>query len=181
MRWGAEVYHALKSVLKTGGHATGLGDEGGFAPDLPGTRAALDLIAEAVDKAGFTLGRDVALALDVAATELFADGATPSRARSSPRRSSTAVYAELVGDYPLVSIEDPLDENDWDGWIALTTELGAKVQIVGDDLFVTNPERLEEGITRGAANALLVKVNQIGTLSETLDAVPWRTARATGA
>jgi enolase len=171
LRWGAEVYHALKSVLKKAGHATGLGDEGGFAPDLAGTRAALDLIGEAVDRAGFTLGRDVALALDVAATELFDAGVYGFEGRKLSAAELTSFYGELVGDYPLVSIEDPLSEDDWDGWIALTGELGGKVQIVGDDLFVTNPERLEEGITRGAANALLVKVNQIGTLSETLDAV----------
>jgi enolase len=171
LRWGAEVYQALKSVLKANGQATGLGDEGGFAPDLAGTRAALDTIAAAVDKAGFTLGRDVALALDVAATELFSEGVYSYEGRKLSSQEFGAVYAELVRDYPLVSIEDPLDEDDWDGWIALTSQVGSKVQIVGDDLFVTNPERLEEGITRGAANALLVKVNQIGTLSETLDAV----------
>jgi enolase len=171
LRWGAEVYQALKSVLKADGQATGLGDEGGFAPDLPGTRAALDTIARAVDKAGFTLGRDIALALDVAATELFDAGVYSYEGRKLSATEFATVYGELVRDYPLVSIEDPLSEDDWDGWIALTGELGAKVQIVGDDLFVTNPERLEEGITRGAANALLVKVNQIGTLSETLDAV----------
>ena len=171
LRWGAEVYHALKGVLKADGLATGLGDEGGFAPDLPGTRAALDTIAAAVDKAGFTLGRDVALALDVAANELYSEGSYTYEGRKLSAAELTAVYGELVRDYPLVSLEDPLFEDDWDGWIALTTELGAQVQVVGDDLFVTNPERLEEGITRGAANALLVKVNQIGTLSETLDAV----------
>jgi enolase len=171
LRWGAEVYHSLKSVLKSGGHATGLGDEGGFAPDLAGTRAALDLIADAVDKAGFTLGRDIALALDVAANELYSEGVYSYEGRKLSAAELTAAYGELVDAYPLVSLEDPLYENDWDGWIALTTELGTKVQVVGDDLFVTNPERLEEGITRGAANALLVKVNQIGTLSETLDAV----------
>jgi enolase len=170
LRWGAEVYQALKGVLKADGQATGLGDEGGFAPDLPGTRSALDLIARAVDKAGFTLGRDIALALD-AATELFSEGVYSYEGRKLSSAEFGAVYAELVRDYPLVSIEDPLDEDDWDGWIALTAAVGSKVQIVGDDLFVTNPERLEEGITRGAANALLVKVNQIGTLSETLDAV----------
>ena len=171
LRWGAEVYHALKSVLKAEGQATGLGDEGGFAPDLAGTTAALDLIAKAVDKAGFTLGRDIVLALDVAATEFFSEGVYSYEGRKLSSEDFAAVYADLVRDYPLVSIEDPLSEDDWEGWIALTSQLGTKVQIVGDDLFVTNPERLEEGITRGAANALLVKVNQIGTLSETLDAV----------
>jgi enolase len=171
LRWGAEVYHSLKSVLKKAGHATGLGDEGGFAPDLAGTRAALDLITDAVGQAGFTVGRDVAFALDVAATELFDAGVYSFEGKKLSSAEYATFYAELVGDYPLVSIEDPLSEDDWEGWIALTEQIGQKVQIVGDDLFVTNPERLEEGITRGAANALLVKVNQIGTLSETLDAV----------
>ena len=171
LRWGAEVYHALKSVLKAEGQATGLGDEGGFAPDLPGTVAALDVIARAVQAAGFTLGRDVVLALDVAATEFFSEGVYAYEGRKLSSAELGAVYAELVAGYPLVSIEDPLAEDDWDGWVGLTEQLGARVQLVGDDLFVTNPERLEEGITRGAANALLVKVNQIGTLSETLDAV----------
>ncbi len=171
LRWGCEVYQALKSVLKTRGLATGLGDEGGFAPDLPGTRAALDLIAEAVEKTGYTLGRDIALALDVAATEFHSDGVYAYEGRKLGSDELSAVYAELIGAYPLVSIEDPLSEDDWDGWVALTEAIGGGVQIVGDDLFVTNPERLEEGINRGAANALLVKVNQIGTLSETLDAV----------
>jgi len=171
LRWGAEVYQALKSVLKSKGLATGLGDEGGFAPDLPGTRAALDLIGEAVQKAGYQLGRDIALALDVAATEFFSDGVYSYEGKKFSAEELSAVYAELVGAYPLVSIEDPLSEDDWDGWVALTTSIGDKVQLVGDDLFVTNPERLEDGIARGAANALLVKVNQIGTLSETLDAV----------
>jgi enolase len=171
LRWGAEVYHALKAVLKADGQATGLGDEGGFAPDLPGTAAALDVIARAVERAGFALGRDVVLALDVAATEFFTDGAYAYEGRKLSSAELSGVYAELVAGYPLVSIEDPLAEDDWDGWVALTDRLGDRVQLVGDDLFVTNPERLEDGITRGAANALLVKVNQIGTLSETLDAV----------
>ena len=171
LRWGAEVYHALKSVLKTNGLPTGLGDEGGFAPDLPANTDALDLIATAVDKAGYTLGRDIALALDVAATEFFADGVYTFERSARNAEQMIAYYAELLDAYPLVSIEDPLAEDDWDGWTRLTAELGDRVQIVGDDLFVTNPERLEEGITRGVANALLVKVNQIGTLSETLDAV----------
>ncbi|MBW0136570.1 phosphopyruvate hydratase [Pseudonocardia petroleophila] len=171
LRWGAEVYASLKSVLKAKGLATGLGDEGGFAPDLPGTRAALDLIAEAVEKTGYTLGRDIVLALDVAATEFHSDGVYSYEGRKLSSAQLSDVYAELIGAYPLVSIEDPLDEDDWEGWVGLTSAIGDKVQIVGDDLFVTNPERLEEGIARGAANALLVKVNQIGTLSETLDAV----------
>ncbi|QJY45043.1 phosphopyruvate hydratase [Pseudonocardia broussonetiae] len=171
LRWGAEVYASLKSVLKAKGLATGLGDEGGFAPDLPGTRAALDLIAEAVEKTGYTLGRDIVLALDVAATEFHSDGVYSYEGRKLTSAQMSDAYAELIGAYPLVSIEDPLDEDDWEGWVQLTSAIGDKVQIVGDDLFVTNPERLEEGIARGAANALLVKVNQIGTLSETLDAV----------
>jgi enolase len=171
LRWGAEVYQALKSVLKAKGLATGLGDEGGFAPDLPGTRAALDLIGEAVEKTGYQLGRDIALALDVAATEFHSDGVYSYEGKKLSSQELSEVYADLVQAYPLVSIEDPLSEDDWDGWVALTAAIGNRVQLVGDDLFVTNPERLEDGITRGAANALLVKVNQIGTLSETLDAV----------
>jgi len=171
LRWGAEVYHALKSVLKEKGLSTGLGDEGGFAPDVAGTDEALDLIAVAVGKAGFTLGSDIALALDVAATEFHsAEGYTfEGSVRTAEQMAS--FYADLIKAHPLVSIEDPLSEDDWDGWVALTSQVGEQIQIVGDDLFVTNPERLEDGIARGAANALLVKVNQIGTLSETLDAV----------
>ncbi|KRE30917.1 enolase [Mycobacterium sp. Soil538] len=172
LRWGAEVYHALKSVLKKQGLSTGLGDEGGFAPDLPGTKAALDLIGSAIEAAGLKIGSDVALALDAAATEFHTEGsgyAFEKQTRTAEQMAS--FYEELIGAYPLVSIEDPLSEDDWDGWVALTTAIGDRVQIVGDDLFVTNPERLEDGIERGAANALLVKVNQIGTLTETLDAV----------
>jgi len=176
LRWGVEVYHALKSVLKSKGLATGLGDEGGFAPNLSSNREALDLIAVAVEKAGYKLGRDVALALDVAATEFYSDGAYTFEKSKRSAEQMTAYYSELVSAYPMVSIEDPLSEDDWDGWVQLTAELGDKVQIVGDDLFVTNPERLEEGISRRAANALLVKVNQIGTLSETLDAVALATS-----
>ena len=171
LRWGAEVYQALKSVLRSQGLATGLGDEGGFAPNLPSNRDALDLIAIAVEKAGYTLGRDILLALDVAATEFFSDGGYIFENSKWGAEQMIAYYTELVDAYPLVSIEDPLAEDDWHGWVRLTSELGNRVQLVGDDLFVTNPERLEEGITRRAANALLVKVNQIGTLSETLDAV----------
>jgi enolase len=171
LRWGTECYHALKSVLKSNGFGTGLGDEGGFAPDLPTTTDALDLISTAVDKAGYTLGRDVVLALDVAATEFFADGAYTFEKKACSAEQMAVYYAGLVNAYPLVSIEDPLAEDDWDGWARLTAEIGDRVQLVGDDLFVTNPERLEEGISRRIANALLVKVNQIGTLSETLDAV----------
>jgi enolase len=172
LRWGAEVYHALKSVLKKQGLATGLGDEGGFAPDVPGTKAALDVIMSAIESAGYKPGPDVALALDVAATEFFTPGtgyAFENETRDSAQMAE--FYVALLDSYPLVSIEDPLAEDDWDGWVALTTSIGDRVQLVGDDLFVTNPERLEEGIEKGAANALLVKVNQIGTLTETLDAV----------
>ncbi|AMY24147.1 phosphopyruvate hydratase [Rhodococcus fascians] len=172
LRWGAEVYHALKAVLKAKGLSTGLGDEGGFAPDLAGTKAALDLILEAIGKTGLKPGQDVALALDVAATEFYTAGTGYAFERETKSAEQmSAFYGELVDAYPLVSIEDPLDENDWDGWVALTESIGDKVQLVGDDLFVTNPERLEDGIVKGAANALLVKVNQIGTLTETLDAV----------
>jgi len=171
LRMGAEVYHALKAVLKGRGLATGLGDEGGFAPDLPANREALDLILEAIGKAGYTPGRDVALALDVAATEFFAGGAYRFEGGTRSADEMTAYYDELVGTYPIVSIEDPLSEDDWEGWARLTAVLGARVQLVGDDLFVTNPRRLERGLAEQTANALLVKVNQIGTLSETLDAV----------
>ncbi|HPY23987.1 MAG: enolase [Actinomycetota bacterium] len=172
LRWGAEVYHALKAVLKKQGLSTGLGDEGGFAPDVAGTRAALDLICSAIESAGFKPGTEVALALDVAATEFYTAGtgyAFEKEVRTAAQLGE--FYGSLLDAYPLVSIEDPLSEDDWDGWVELTTAIGERVQIVGDDLFVTNPERLEEGIERGAANALLVKVNQIGTLTETLDAV----------
>jgi enolase len=171
LRWGAEVYHALKSVLKEQGLNTGLGDEGGFAPNLPSNRDALDLIVTAIKKAGYEPGRDIALALDVAASEFYKDGAYQFEGKSRSASEMTDYYAELVAAYPLVSIEDPLFEDDWDGWKILTERLGAKVQIVGDDLFVTNPERLARGIAGGQANALLVKVNQIGTLTETFDAV----------
>ncbi|QUX28538.1 phosphopyruvate hydratase [Nocardiopsis akebiae] len=171
VRWGAEVYHALKSVLKAHGLATGVGDEGGFAPNLDSNRAALDLIVEAIEKAGYTPGTDIALALDVAATEFFSDGVYTFEGKARSSEEMAAYYAELVEAYPLVSIEDPLDEEDWEGWKKLTAQLGDKVQLVGDDLFVTNPERLQRGILADTANSLLVKVNQIGTLTETLDAV----------
>ena len=171
VRWGAEVYHSLKSVLKKQGLNTGLGDEGGFAPDVAGTRAALDLICSAIEAAGFKPGTDIGLALDVAATEFFRDGAYQFEKQAQNGTQMTEFYAGLLDSYPLVSIEDPLSEDEWDAWAELTTAIGDRVQIVGDDLFVTNPERLEEGIERGVANALLVKVNQIGTLTETLDAV----------
>jgi enolase len=171
VRQGAEVYHALKSVLKKKGLATGLGDEGGFAPNLDSNRAALDLIAEAVSAAGLKLGTDIALAMDVAASEFHDNGSYTFEGGSKTSDQMTAYYAELVASYPIVSIEDPLDEEDWDGWKAMTDQLGDKIQIVGDDLFVTNVERLQRGITGGQANALLVKVNQIGSLTETLDSV----------
>ncbi len=171
LRMGTEVYHSLKAVLKKAGFATGLGDEGGFAPSLSSNRAALELISEAVAATGLKLGSDIALALDVAATEFHnADGYLFEGASRSAEWM-TAYYESLVADFPLVSIEDPLDEEDWAGWRHITDALGDKVQLVGDDLFVTNPERLARGIDDGAANALLVKVNQIGTLTETLDAV----------
>ncbi|MEU7831595.1 MULTISPECIES: phosphopyruvate hydratase [unclassified Nonomuraea] len=171
VRMGTEVYHALKGVLKEKGYATGLGDEGGFAPNLPSNRDALDLILVAIERAGYTPGDDVALALDVAASEFHKDGVYTIDGKGVSAQELIAFYADLVDNYPLVSIEDPLDEEDWAGWKAITEALGDKVQLVGDDLFVTNPERLGRGIAEGTANALLVKVNQIGTLSETLDAV----------
>ena len=171
LRWGAETYHSLKSVLKEKGLATGLGDEGGFAPSLSSNRAALELIVEAIGRTGLTVGSDIALALDVASTEFYADGAY--QFEGAPRSSEwmTGYYEGLLADFPLVSIEDPLAEDDWAGWIHCTDAIGDRVQLVGDDLFVTNPERLARGIAEGAANALLVKVNQIGSLTETLDAV----------
>jgi len=171
LRWGAEIYHSLKSVLKKKGLATSVGDEGGFAPNLASNRAALDLILEAVDLAGFKAGKDIALAMDVAATEFFDNGTYNFEGKKLTSEQMITYYAELVAAYPLVSIEDPLDENDWAGWAKLTADLGEKIQIVGDDLFVTNPERLMRGIESKTANALLVKVNQIGTLTETTDAV----------
>jgi len=171
LRSGAEVYHALKSVLKQKGLSTGLGDEGGFAPNLPHNSAALDLIAEAVSAAGYTLGSDIVLALDVAATEFFDKGNYTFEGTPKPSEEMIEYYAKLVETYPIVSIEDPLAEDDWAGWTGLTARLGERIQIVGDDLFVTNPERIARGIAEKAANALLVKVNQIGSLTETLDAV----------
>jgi enolase len=171
LRWGAEVYHSLKGVLRAKGLSTGLGDEGGFAPSLESNRAALDLITEAVTEAGFRPGADVAFALDVAATEFYADGSYRFEGSGRSAEWMTGYYEGLVADFPLVSIEDPLSEDDWAGWVHATSALGGNVQIVGDDLFVTNPERLQRGIDEDAANALLVKVNQIGSLTETLDAV----------
>jgi enolase len=176
LRWGAEVYQALKSVLKKEGLATGLGDEGGFAPNLANNRAALDLITTAVETAGFRPGTDFGYALDVAATEFYKDGAYTFEGVTKSTADLIAYYAELVSAYPLLSIEDPLSEDDWEGWSALTAALGNQVQVVGDDLFVTNIERLQRGIDEKAANALLVKVNQIGSLTETLDAVALATA-----
>ncbi|MDP9093124.1 MAG: phosphopyruvate hydratase [Actinomycetota bacterium] len=171
LRYGAEVYHALKAVLKKKGLSTGLGDEGGFAPDLESNRAALDLIVEAIGTTGLKAGTDITLALDVAATEFHSDGHYQFEGKARSSAEMIEYYTTLVNGYPIVSIEDPLSEDDWEGWIALTNELDQRVQIVGDDLFVTNPARLARGIEAGAANALLVKVNQIGTLTETFDAV----------
>jgi enolase len=171
LRWGVETYHALKSLLKSKGLSTGLGDEGGFAPDLANNRAALDLISEAIGKAGFTLGTDIALGLDVAATEFFENGVYRFEGQDRSAAEMSAYYGELAAAYPLISIEDPLAEDDWEGWAALTEQLGSKLQLVGDDLFVTNPKRLADGIARHTGNSILVKVNQIGTLTETLDAV----------
>jgi enolase len=171
LRSGAEVYHTLKSVLKKKGLSTGLGDEGGFAPDLPDTTAALDLIGQAVQAAGYNLGTDIVLALDVAATELYKDGAYTLEGTSKSSDEMITFYRSLVDAYPIVSIEDPLSEEDWAGWKLLTAALGDRIQIVGDDLFVTNPQRISRGIAEGSANAVLIKVNQIGTLTETFDAV----------
>jgi enolase len=171
LRWGTEVYHSLKSLLQSKNLSTGLGDEGGFAPDLPTNRAALELISEAIEKAGYKVGTDIAMALDVAATEFYKDGKYHFEGKAHSAEEMITYYEGLVAAFPLVSIEDPLDENDWDGWAAMTKRLGDKVQLVGDDLFVTNPARLQTGIDKGTANSILVKVNQIGTLTETLDAV----------
>ncbi len=171
LRWGAEIYHSLKSVLKSKGLATSIGDEGGFAPDLASNRAALDLILQAIELAGFKAGSDIGLAMDVAATEFFENGKYKFEGKELTTEQMITYYRDLVAAYPLFSIEDPLDEDDWDGWTNLTAQLGDKIQIVGDDLFVTNPERLQRGIENKSANALLVKVNQIGTLSETIAAV----------
>jgi enolase len=171
VQWGAETYQALKSVLKQHGLSTGVGDEGGFAPDLDTNRAALDLIVEAIGKAGFSPGLDVGLAIDAAATEFYSDGAYQFEGSAKNAAEMTRIYTEWLDAYPIVSLEDPLSEEDWDGWTTLTAAVGGRVQVVGDDLFVTNPERLRRGITERAANALLVKVNQIGSITETLDAV----------
>ncbi len=171
LRWGVETYHALKSELKSQGLATGLGDEGGFAPDLPSNRHALDLLLRAIEKAGYTPGTDIALGLDVASTEFFENGVYRFEGKELSSAELSAYFAELADAYPLVTIEDPLAEDDWAGYAELTAQLGNKLQIVGDDLFVTNPTRLGRGIEEKVANSILVKVNQIGTLTETLDAV----------
>ena len=171
LRMGAEVYHSLKAVLKDKGLSTGLGDEGGFAPSVDSTKAALDVIVDAIKKAGFEPGKDVALALDVASSEFFKDGKYHFEGGEHTAEEMSKVYEDLIDQYPIVSIEDPLQEDDWEGYTTLTAAIGEKVQIVGDDFFVTNPARLQEGIDEKAANALLVKVNQIGTLTETFDAV----------
>jgi len=173
LRMGVEVFHSLKAVLREKGLSTGVGDEGGFAPDLPSNKAALDAIVAAIERAGYVPGEDVVLALDVASTELWRDGVYrfPGEGVTRDTAAMIAFYKELVDSYPIVSIEDPLSEDDWEGWAQLTRELGDRVQLVGDDLFVTNPERLQRGIDLGVANSILVKVNQIGTLTETLEAV----------
>ena len=171
LRWGAETYHALKSVLKQHGLNTGVGDEGGFAPDLEHNRAALDLIIEAIGKAGFTPGRDIALAIDAAATEFYHDGGYQFEGKPQGSAEMTAIYTDWLASYPLVSVEDPLAEEDWAGWQAFTAAVGDRVQVVGDDIFVTNPERIRRGIAEKSANSLLVKLNQIGTVTETFDAV----------
>jgi len=171
LRWGAETYHALKADLHKKGFSTGLGDEGGFAPDLKSAREALDFIVESIGQAGFTVGTDIALGMDVASTEFFTDGVYKYEGKDYSSAELTAYFEGLVADYPLITIEDPLAEDDWDGYVTLTESLGSKIQIVGDDLFVTNPTRLQKGLDLGAANSILVKVNQIGTLTETLDAV----------
>lgn len=171
LRMGAEVYHALKSVLKSNGLSTGLGDEGGFAPNLPSNRAALELISEAIAKAGFKLGTDVALAMDVAATEFFKDGKYHVEGTARSTEQMIELYAQLAKDFPIVSIEDPLAEDDWDSWVHFTSAMGDQIQIVGDDHYVTNTERIAKGIELMSANALLVKVNQIGSLTETAESV----------
>jgi len=171
LRMGAEVYHSLKSVLKSNGLSTGLGDEGGFAPNLPSNRAALELISQAITKAGFKLGSDVALAMDVAATEFFKDGSYHVEGTARSTEQMIELYAQLVKDFPIVSIEDPLAEDDWDSWVHFTSVMGDQIQIVGDDHYVTNTERIARGIELKSANALLVKVNQIGSLTETSESV----------
>ena len=173
LRWGAETYHALKALLQERGLSTGLGDEGGFAPNLPSNEEALRLLLQAIDRAGYRPGEEIALAVDVASTEFFADGVYDLAGEGRKFTAPEFVHylADLCDRYPIVSIEDGMAEDDWDGWRALTERLGDRIQLVGDDVFVTNSERLREGIERGVANSVLVKVNQIGTLTETLDTV----------
>jgi enolase len=180
LRAGVEVYHALKKTLAGRGLATAVGDEGGFAPDLESNEAALQALVEGISAAGYKPGEDVAIALDPATSEVFSDGAyvLEYEDRSLSSGEMASYWAEMASRYPIVSIEDGMDENDWDGWKALTDSIGDRVQLVGDDLFVTNPDRLRDGISRGVANSILVKVNQIGTLTETLEAV--RIAREAG-
>src|SRR5690606_18573377 len=173
-RMGVEVFHSLKKVLSTRGLNTAVGDEGGFAPDLRSNEEAVEVILEAIEKAGYSAGDDVVLALDAAASEFYRDGAYVFHKSGGEKRSAEEMiefWSDWVARYPIVSIEDPLDENDWEGWTALTRAIGDKVQLVGDDLFVTNTERLRRGIEDGAGNAILIKVNQIGTLTETLEAI----------
>jgi enolase len=173
LRWGAEVFHALKTVLGEQGYATSVGDEGGYAPSLTSNAAALDLIAEAVRRAGYELGRDILLAMDPASTEFYEDGAYHLRGEDRRLSAEEMIgwYADAAERFPIISIEDGLSEEDWDGWKALTTRLGGSIQLVGDDLFVTNTERLKRGIREGAGNSILVKLNQIGTLTETFEAI----------
>jgi enolase len=176
LRQGVEIFHALRSILKKKGYSTGVGDEGGFAPSLKSNREALDVVLEAVNKAGYTPGKEIYLALDVAASELWSAESRSYVFKKSGEKTRTSdemvqLYEQWARDYPIISIEDGLAENDWEGWSALTTAMGARLQLVGDDLFVTNPTILQQGINRGVANAILIKLNQIGTVSETLDAV----------
>jgi enolase len=173
LRWGAEVYHALRAELKSRGLSTGIGDEGGFAPSLPTNRAPLEIIVTAIERAGYRPGDEVALALDVAATELFTDGRYRLEREGTSLSGAELVelYERLCGEYPIVSIEDGLAEDDWEGWRQLTERLGSRVQLVGDDLFVTNVERLQRGIADRTANSILIKVNQIGSVTETLQAI----------
>lgn len=176
LRMGAEIFHALKSVLKGKGYNTAVGDEGGFAPNLKSNEEALEVIIEAIQKAGFKPGEDVLLALDVASSELFSDGVYTLENEAQPKKTADQLidfYENLVNKYPIVSIEDGMAENDWEGWKKMTERLGKRIQIVGDDLFVTNPKILKEGIDKGIANSILIKLNQIGTLTETLDASRW--------
>ena len=174
LRAGTEIFHALRSILKKAGHSTGVGDEGGFAPNLKSNREALDVVLEAIGKTGLRAGSDVYLALDVASSELWDNGKYVFKKSGEPTRTAdqmVELYSEWVRQYPIISIEDGVAEGDWDGWKALTRAIGDRVQLVGDDVFVTNPEILRKGIAEGVGNALLVKLNQIGTVSETLDAI----------